>query len=240
MNQVATFHHGFHHKPVRGLDRDPDLPRSCFRRGEGPVRHFRGPGPAMAEGPLSQRPACAVDDADLVGFRTSVDHHKTLKNVYDIPFERFRQRAALMPPDPRTGAHGADSPLGVHHGQDPGHCSLPGARSARGAWLLPAPRPVPSGMDEIRRMAGSLDQYHAPPGFPGARSAEGKPGGAKRHRSAAQKCRCQRTEKGTGGTDRKPARQYETAIRPAADLANVGLRTRTGVPQSAGWTDGLC
>ena len=100
------------------------------------------------------------------------------------------ERVATMPSGPCTGAPGANSPLGVHHGKEPGHRSPPGARSTGGAWLLPVPWPAPSATDEIRRMAGSADPFHALSGFPSALPAPGKPESAKRHSNKASQSRC--------------------------------------------------
>ena len=59
-----------------------------------------------------------------------------------------------------TGAQGANSPPGIHHGQGPRHGCSPGAQRAGGTWLLPVPWPVPSATDGINRMAGSLGELH--------------------------------------------------------------------------------
>ena len=82
-----------------------------------------------------------------------------------------------MPSDPCTGAQGANSPPGVHHGQGPRHWSPPGALGAGGARLLPVPRPVPSAMDGTRMMAGSPHTLHPPIGLPSALRAPEKPMG---------------------------------------------------------------
>ena len=73
VHQEAAIHHGFHNRPMRALDRDSDPLRFRARHVENPVRHFRKTGTAMTESPLAQDLACAIDNADLVSFRTPVD-----------------------------------------------------------------------------------------------------------------------------------------------------------------------
>jgi len=180
MDREAALHHGLHHGPVRDLDGDPDGVRLGVRRSDEPVRHLRQSGAAVAEGTLSQDPALAVDDTDLVDFRAPVDACEVLKVCHGAPFDRSCQRAATMPSGPCTGAQGANSPLGVHRGQGPGHRSPPGAHGAGGSWLLPIPWPVPSPMDGTDMMAGSPHRLHPPVAFPSALRASAKATGGQR------------------------------------------------------------
>ena len=103
------------------------------------------------------------------------------------------------------------------------HRSPPGARSTGGAWLLPVPWPAPSATDEIRRMAGSADPFHALSGFPSALRAPGKPESAKRHSNKASQSRCSGTEKGTGGAG-------QPAFLPRLSGTGAISRSRHGLP----------
>ena len=126
--------------------------------------------------------AWPVYEADLVRFRAPVDPHKELKIFHSVPFDQSPQRAATMPSGPCTGALGANSPLGVHHGQETSHRSPQVLKTQGGDGLLSVPWPGSSRIGEKRMMAGCPDELQLPSGFPSALRAPVKPEGSSHRR----------------------------------------------------------